>query len=279
LVQNINLELLDFLMTEIAVVDLNGAIVYYNQKWKDTARIGGLLPKKQGWNYITECEVAIERGSTETIKILGGLRQVLADGRPFFVGTYACPFEGRHHWFQVQITPFEYCGKLHAILMHVDVSELQRDSLTGLPNRAMFDAQFDLALSSARDGGRRTGVVVVDMNGLKLINDLHGHRAGDEALIALAEEVKKAAEPNSMAARIGGDEFGVVLSANYDVLSAWRMRARFKSGISCTIPSAGNSYRCLPASEWRFIQMTAKPPATFLRQPIKRCTRVSAANR
>ena len=62
----------------------------------------------------------------------------------------------------------------------------------------MFDAQFDLALSSARDRGERTGVVVVDMNGLKLINDLHGHRAGDEALIALAQEVTKAAGPHCL---------------------------------------------------------------------------------
>jgi diguanylate cyclase (GGDEF)-like protein len=44
-----------------------------------------------------------------------------------------------------------------------------------------------------------------------------------------------------MAARIGGDEFGVVLSANYDVLSAWRMRARFKTGITCPAPGTANS--------------------------------------
>jgi diguanylate cyclase (GGDEF)-like protein len=226
-------------MSEIAVVDPNGGIVYCNRRWKDTARSGGLLPKQQGWNYIAECEVAIERGSTDTIKILGGLRQVLGGSLPFFIGTYACPFDGRYHWFQIQITPIEYSGKLHAVLMHVDVSELQRDPLTGLPNRAMFDAQFDLALSFARDRGGRTGVVLVDMNGLKRINDLHGHRAGDEALIALAEEVTRAAGRDAMAARIGGDEFGVVLSANYDVLSAWRMRARFKSGITCSVPSAG----------------------------------------
>ena len=237
--QNVSIELSDSLMSEIAVVDPNGAIVYCNRKWNDAACIGGLIPKEQGWNYIAECEIAIKRGSTEAIKVLDGLRQVLAGRLPFFVGTYACPIEGRYLWFQVQITPVEYNGKVHAVLEHVDVSDLQRDSLTGLPNRAMFDAQFDLALSSARDSGGRTGVVVVDMNGLKLINDRHGHHAGDEALIALAHEVTKAAGSNSMAARIGGDEFGVVLSTHYDVLSAGRMRARFKSGITCSVSIAG----------------------------------------
>ncbi len=79
--------------------------------------------------------------------------------------------------------------------MHVDVSGLQTDLLTGLPNRAMFDAQLDLAISVAHDLGRRTGVMIVDMNKLKLINDVHGHRIGDEALRALAAELKKMAGP------------------------------------------------------------------------------------
>ena len=103
----------------------------------------------------------------------------------------------------------------------------------------MFDAQLDLALSLTRDIGRHTGVIIVDMNRLKLINDMHGHRVGDEALMALAAELKKMAGADCMVARIGGDEFGVVLPANYDTLSARRMRARFGSGISCSIATVG----------------------------------------
>ena len=82
------------------------------------------------------------------------------------------------------------------LVMHVDVSGLQVDPLTGLPNRGMFDAQLDLAVSLARDLGRRTGVMIVDMNKLKLINDVHGHRIGDEALRALAAELKQMAGPD-----------------------------------------------------------------------------------
>jgi hypothetical protein len=89
---NIDLELLDALMAEIAVVAPSGTIVTCNRKWRDTAFRGGLLPKRQGWNYIEECEVAMERGSTAAIGVLGGLRQVLAGTLPFFVGTYACPY-------------------------------------------------------------------------------------------------------------------------------------------------------------------------------------------
>ena len=50
----------------------------------------------------------------------------------------------------------------------------------------MFDAQLDLAVSLAREYGRRTGVIIVDVNRMKLINDVHGHRVGDEALLAVA---------------------------------------------------------------------------------------------
>ena len=133
--------------------------------------------------------------------------------RPYFVDTYACPFNGRYHWYQVHIQHLTQQQAARDI-EHVDVSALQRDSLTGLANRAMFDAQLELAVSLARDNGQRTGVIIVDMNRMKVINDIHGHRVGDEALIAVAAELRKTADPDDVAARIGGDEFGVVLSAN-----------------------------------------------------------------
>ncbi len=121
------------------------------------------------------------------------------------------------------------------MLMHVDVSALQSDPLTGLPNRAMFDAQLDLALSLARDTGRRTGLMLIDMNNLKMINDVHGHATGDTALKALSAEIKKAAGLDCLAARIGGDEFGVVLPVNHDTLFVRRVRAHLGSGVTCSI--------------------------------------------
>jgi diguanylate cyclase (GGDEF)-like protein len=239
LIQNLHLDLSDFIDAEIAVVDAIGALVRCNRKWDETARIGELLPKLPGWNYGAECEAAIERGCSEASRILGGLRAVLKSGRPNFVDTYACPFNGRYHWYQVQISAFDLNNKRHAILMHVDVSALQRDSLTGMANRAMFDAQLELTLSLARDRRQRTGVIFVDMNRLKVINDLHGHRVGDEALITLAAELRKICGPDAVVARIGGDEFGVVLSANCDGLTAPRLRARLKSGLVCSSGAAG----------------------------------------
>jgi diguanylate cyclase (GGDEF)-like protein len=50
----------------------------------------------------------------------------------------------------------------------------------------MFDAQLELALSRAQETGSRTGIIIVDMDNLKFLNDKHGHHAGDEALKRLA---------------------------------------------------------------------------------------------
>lgn len=79
-----------------------------------------------------------------------GLRQVLDGTTELFVTTYACPFDARYHWYQVLISPIYRGDVRHAITMHVDVSALQRDPLTNLPNRALFDAQLDFAMASAK---------------------------------------------------------------------------------------------------------------------------------
>jgi diguanylate cyclase (GGDEF)-like protein len=238
-IEKLNVELSDSIAAEIAVVDGAGTIVHSNRRWHETAKIGGLSARPAGWNYIAECEAAAERGCSEVDPILAGLRSVLNRERSYFVHSYGCPFNGVYHWYQVQISEFEFGGRLYAVLMHIDVSALQRDALTGLANRAMFDAQLDLALSLARDHERQTGVVIVDINSMKLVNDQYGHRVGDEALLAIASEVKKVGGRDCLAARIGGDEFGIVLSAGCGALTAPRLRANLKSEIICSISAEG----------------------------------------
>ena len=65
----------------------------------------------------------------------------------------------------------------------------------------MFDAQLHMALSLARETDRRTGIIVVNVNHLKFLNDKHGHSVGDEALKAVAVELQKKAGPDGVATR------------------------------------------------------------------------------
>ncbi len=86
-----------------------------------------------------------------------------------------------------------------------------QDSLTGLGNRALFYDRMQQGLALARRNGERLGIAMVDMDGLKPINDAFGHRTGDAALKTLAHRLRHALRETDLAARLGGDEFGVLL--------------------------------------------------------------------
>lgn len=87
----------------------------------------------------------------------------------------------------------------------------ETDDLTGLPTRRRFRSFLSSAIRSCRNTRSDLSVVMVDMNGLKPINDRFGHAAGDRALRALAEALEQCKRGSDLAARIGGDEFVVVL--------------------------------------------------------------------
>jgi diguanylate cyclase (GGDEF)-like protein len=95
------------------------------------------------------------------------------------------------------------------------------DGLTGLANRALFFDRLRHCLAQGRREGFSVGVLVLDMDGLKRINDEHGHRAGDAALRELASRLSAGLRQSDTVARLGGDEFGVVLSRVEDREGAW----------------------------------------------------------
>ncbi len=85
------------------------------------------------------------------------------------------------------------------------------DMLTGLPNRRLFIDRLEQALAHARRFGGRVGMLFIDLDGFKGINDRFGHQGGDEALILIAKRIKLLLREVDSAARLGGDEFGIVL--------------------------------------------------------------------
>jgi diguanylate cyclase (GGDEF)-like protein/PAS domain S-box-containing protein len=86
------------------------------------------------------------------------------------------------------------------------------DKLTGLPNRVLFEEMLELALARARRHGLAVGVVYLDLDNFKLVNDSLGHHAGDELLAQLAERLRDCTRETDLVARQGGDEFLLLLS-------------------------------------------------------------------
>ena len=85
------------------------------------------------------------------------------------------------------------------------------DTLTPLPNRRMFVRAVERAIAQLARHGTQAAVLFVDMNSLKDINDTHGHGVGDEALVHIAWVLREKIRASDVVARIGGDEFGVLL--------------------------------------------------------------------
>jgi diguanylate cyclase (GGDEF)-like protein len=83
------------------------------------------------------------------------------------------------------------------------------DPLTGLANRLAWDEALATAGAEV-EAGTPAAVLALDVNGLKRANDLHGHAAGDDLLIAVATILRAAAQPASIVARLGGDEFAAL---------------------------------------------------------------------
>jgi diguanylate cyclase (GGDEF)-like protein len=86
-----------------------------------------------------------------------------------------------------------------------------RDSLTGLPNRALFMDRLSHALTRRERRGDQVAVLFLDLDRFKVINDSLGHGVGDQLLVALSQRLASCLRPEDTIARLGGDEFAVLL--------------------------------------------------------------------
>jgi diguanylate cyclase len=107
--------------------------------------------------------------------------------------------------------------------------EATHDTLTQLPNRRLFDEHLRNAVLSAQRSGGRVAVVLIDLDGFKGINDRLGHDIGDEILHNIAARMNGVRRSNDLLARIGGDEFAMVVTHIDSVATAVRVAERVRA--------------------------------------------------
>ncbi|MFN8526927.1 MAG: EAL domain-containing protein [Chloroflexota bacterium] len=122
--------------------------------------------------------------------------------------------------------------------------ELQRlafhDTLTGLPNRALFADRLESALARSRRSGRALAVLFLDLDNFKLINDSLGHDAGDQLLATIASRLQHAARANDTVARFAGDEFTILLEDLEDDRAVVTVSDRIISSLRTPITMHGH---------------------------------------
>lgn len=118
------------------------------------------------------------------------------------------------------------------------------DALTGLANRLLLDARLDQSMQQARRSRGQVALLLIDLDHFKAINESRGHAIGDEVLRTIAERLRAAVREVDTVARIGGDEFVVVLSSVGGAADAERMAEKLVTGIREPMRVLGMPIEC-----------------------------------
>ena len=175
---------------------------------------------------------SVKRASIADLYIDGSREQmeamradVIRNGGPRYLDARVRTCRGALRWVRLSIDverehgqPIRIFGSKQDVTAERDaIAQLQamaeRDCLTGLANRRTFDARFCDVVADGSSDALVSALVLIDLDQFKAINDAFGHLAGDECLRRVAMRLQRAFRQATLIARIGGDEFAVLLSA------------------------------------------------------------------
>jgi diguanylate cyclase (GGDEF)-like protein len=111
-----------------------------------------------------------------------------------------------------------------------------------LPNRTLLRDRLDHALARVDRGAGASGLLFVDLDNFKYVNDAYGHAAGDAVLIEVGRRLRATVRPVDTVARLGGDEF-VVVCEEVDRETAVALGQRVQHAIQVPVPLPGDEYR------------------------------------
>jgi len=190
-------DLVDAMPFPVLRVALDGTLLFANEASGVLLRESELSigqPMPQDW--IETIKATVDGGAKKTIDWEG------------FPRRYQLTFVSERNagWvdvFAIDVTRFIEAEERAAFAV-------SHDSLTGLPNRALFSDRLEQVIALARRNGNMAAVHIVALDGFKEINDTEGHTTGDAILQIVASRLSRATRTSDTAARLGGDEFAVI---------------------------------------------------------------------
>ena len=159
--------------------------------------------------------------------------------------------EGNWLWMDASFTNLLHMPEVNGVVLHArDATEQKRlesqlrhlalhDPLTGLPNRTLLADRMEQALRQASQGEKRVGLLFLDLDYFKQVNDAFGHAAGDGVLRAVAARLQSITRVEETVARLGGDEFVILLPMIPDALPAIHRAEQVQAAIATPFQAHG----------------------------------------
>jgi len=197
-------------------------------------------------------DASVLNGSRHAPASYNQLRQTLAESGHWRGELWQRRKDGEEFLCWVELN--EVCDasgqRTHMIGVLTDITDRKRaeqelrylanyDTLTGLPNRALLGERLGAAVISARRTGQKVGLLFLDLDRFKHINDSMGHSTGDRTLKAAGARLRQCVRETDVVARLGGDEFTVVLENLADARGAEEMAQRLIQAFARPLPIAG----------------------------------------
>ena len=182
-----------------------------------------MLTQKAGGSESTRYEIEITAKDGRRVPLEISTRLIVRDGAAVGVQGIARDITERRHADE----------RLRHIAFH--------DTLTGLPNRALFTEHLRLAVGAARrDPSRLFAVLFLDLDRFKVVNDSLGHTVGDQMLVALARRLENCLRSSDSVARLGGDEFAILLNGIDDAADATHIAGRVQQELAQPFALSGH---------------------------------------
>ncbi len=254
----------------VIILDTQGDIEYVNPKFVE---VTGYAPIE-----VTGRTLRILESGNGHADGYDALWSNLVDGRAWQGELHSRRKNGELYWEYASVSPLKSPdGAItHFVAVNEDITlrkqyerrllhQATHDEVTGLPNRMLAFDRLGQAVARARRHNHKVGVLVLDLDRFKLINDTLGHPVGDRALKMVGERIRQCLREEDTLARVGGDEFKVVLPGLSGAMDADRVASKILDAFSNPLTIDGQEFFLTPSMGITIWPDDGNDPETLVR--------------